>query len=233
MRICKVVLLAVGLFSFAFQAHCVELDNLCEEFLQVSNWEDIVALLENKMAIGDSDMLRIGRYLNSTDLQAIIDHMWEQQEFEQFYKWILDNGLNPQPFYDWIDDLIHIEINSTTNGASGIGEKIEDISLHLKMSRQDFVGRSLRSLYEEIKAIVPLHDILTWLIGHCIDDQDMIDLMDKLQERDTKKVMDHLYNSTEFQDLRCTLLEEGFKIREYEIGVCGFIGWGDCNYFEC
>eukprot|EP00094_Tigriopus_californicus_P002158 TCALIF_02081-PA protein Name:"Protein of unknown function" AED:0.07 eAED:0.07 QI:86/0.5/0.33/0.66/0/0.33/3/1839/136 len=136
------------------------------------------------MAIGDSDMLRIGRYLNSTDLQAIIDHMWEQQEFEQ-------------------------------------------------MSRQDFVGRSLRSLYEEIKAIVPLHDILTWLIGHCIDDQDMIDLMDKLQERDTKKVMDHLYNSTEFQDLRCTLLEEGFKIREYEIGVCGFIGWGDCNYFEC
>lgn len=83
MRICKVVLLVVGLIAFVYLAHCVELDSLCEQFLQVSNWEDIASLLENKMAAGDPDMLRIGRYLNSTDLQAIIDHMWEQQEFDQ------------------------------------------------------------------------------------------------------------------------------------------------------
>lgn len=74
-----------------------------------------------------------------------------------------------------------MEVNATGNQQSRMGEKMYELSFKSKMLAKEPESRSLRSLYEEIKAIVPLHDILTWLIGHCIDDQDMIELMDKLQ----------------------------------------------------
>ena len=48
------------------------------------------------------------------------------------------------------------------------------------------------------------------------------------QEKATRQVVEHLYNSPEYLELRCTLIGEGFKVVDYEKNACLFIGWRDC-----
>eukprot|EP00095_Tigriopus_kingsejongensis_P002037 snap_masked-scaffold556_size137522-processed-gene-0.6 protein:Tk02037 transcript:snap_masked-scaffold556_size137522-processed-gene-0.6-mRNA-1 annotation:"PREDICTED: uncharacterized protein LOC100869547" len=212
------------------RAESVELRSLCAEFLEVCQWDEISFLLEGKMMEADPDMLRIAHYLNSTDFEAIVNHMWELDEFVELYDWMLGSGIDPGPLYQWVEDLIHMEPNATVNGT-----QLQD-DLHLmvpEFRRGRDQARSLRSLYDEVKNIIPLHNILTWMIEHCTYDQNMIGFMQKLQEEDTKLVIDHLYNSTEFRDVRCTLIQEGFHIANNEMGLCGFVGWSNCELPKC
>ena len=51
--------------------------------------------------------------------------------------------------------------------------------------------RTLNSLFEEIVEIVPLYDVISWLVNHCTDDDNMIGLMDKLQVGNVFLMSDH------------------------------------------
>ena len=62
--------------------HCnLDLGRLYTDFFEVANGDEVVDLLERKMAEQDQDVLRIAKFMNSSTFKKINVHMWQSKDF--------------------------------------------------------------------------------------------------------------------------------------------------------
>ena len=61
----------------------LDLDELFQDFVRVSNLKDFLGFLKGKLEEKDPDAVRMADYLKSPDFKAINDHMWGKTEFRE------------------------------------------------------------------------------------------------------------------------------------------------------
>lgn len=71
---------------FALGTCNLEFDQLWNDFFQVAHGQEVVELLERKMAEQDPYMLRVAKYLKSMTFRAIEKHMLMCREFNEVEK---------------------------------------------------------------------------------------------------------------------------------------------------
>ena len=60
----------------------LHLQRLYDDFYDVVHGAEISDLLSTRLEAGDKDVVRIVKYLNSSDFKSINDHLWSSNEFK-------------------------------------------------------------------------------------------------------------------------------------------------------
>lgn len=166
--------------------------------------EEIKGIVLKYADNGDTEVVRIIKYLQSTTWQDLVAAVAGMPEYQELKDYLKDAGLD----IDGLIKKIHDFINSI------------DVSKTTKKS-----PRSLRDMVDEIKEKVDLNVLLQKINELLTDSEDFQAFMEKISSEKTHQLVESVRQLPEVQRLADTLKGMGIDITAVLDAIYAFLGW--------
>lgn len=166
--------------------------------IPVSELKDIVCSYRD-----DPEVQLAVNYLRGEEFAGLVAAVREKETWQEFKDYLNDAGVDIELVIAFIHNLI-------ANGFCGDGKAS---------------GRSLRDLFEELKAALPIEDIKELYHDKLENSPDFQDFFEKVSSEKARELVEEVIALDEFQKLAAKLEELGFDLQKLKDFIYNLLGW--------
>lgn len=197
----KFLLVALAVIGLTAAVPTKSLKDDLDEFLALIP-VDKIRVIARKYVDTDAEVQHALGYLQSSEWQALVQEVASKQAVKDLKSYLTSAGIN-------IDAII-----------KAIHDFIQNVHPNPKGS-----ARGLRQFLDEIKATIPVGDLLVLLNDKLSNSDDFIAFFEKISSEDTHKLVEEVRALTEVQRLAEKLKTLGLDPTRVLELIYGFLGW--------
>ncbi|XP_046403969.1 uncharacterized protein LOC124169418 [Ischnura elegans] len=178
------------------------------EFMAMVPKEKLEALVL-KYIENNKDVQDVFNYLKSGEFSDLVVQLEGTQQLIDVLNFVQSHGIN---VYDYLNSLLNI-----------LG--IPNFTPPPIIRRVPTPKSGLTDLFDDIKNLLPLKDMLFWYIDTCEPDTEYQQLLTLLRSDDFKVVVNVVYHHLSFNTIHDGLIKLGVDVRGIEMLLQSFLGW--------
>ena len=125
--------------------------------------------------------------------------------FIKFYTFLVDNGMPLESIFQWINGQLewgpYVPPTLPENQDIHIADKI-DVSNDYEPVKSAGKLKDLKQLWDELVAIIPTDELLSWYLEMLVVNPDMQKLMAEVRKQETITIRDQLHQCEAYLDYR-------------------------------
>jgi len=209
---------------------------LWKNFKEVARLGELVNQMEVLLKDGDKDMEELTEYLKRNETRQIATCLRNSAEYMQFYTFLVDNGMPLEDIFKWINGKLgwgeYVPPTLPENQDFSISDKIE-VSDNQEPVWSGGKLKDLKQLWDDLVAIIPTDELLSWYLEMLVVNPDMQKLMAEVRKQETITIRDQLHQCDAYLDYRCHFINAGIDLTNIEKQACDLFGWeGKCGIYE-
>jgi len=220
-----------------FVSNCQgDFGTLWKNFKEVARLGELVAQMDILLRDGNKDMVELKDYLKRNETRQIATCLRNSIEYIGFYTFLVDNGMPLENIFKWINEQLewgeYIPPTLPEDQDFIISKEIE-VSDNYQPVRTAGKLKDLKQLWDELVAIIPTDELLSWYLEMLVVNPDMQKLMAQVRRQNTIAIRDQLHQCEAYLDYRCHFINAGIDLTNIEKQACDLFGWeGKCGIYE-
>jgi len=220
-----------------FVSNCQgDFGTLWKNFKEVARLGELVAQMDILLRDGNKDMVELKDYLKRNETRQIATCLRNSIEYIGFYTFLVDNGMPLENIFRWINEQLewgeYIPPTLPEDQDFIISKEIK-VSDNYQPVRTAGKLKDLKQLWDELVAIIPTDELLSWYLEMLVVNPDMQKLMAQVRRQNTIAIRDQLHQCEAYLDYRCHFINAGIDLTNIEKQACDLFGWeGKCGIYE-